>query len=714
MNKYSRRAFLTKTGALLFGLTLSLKGNAQDNKTENSSNHDQDDQFSTFYNAFIQIDPNNDITFIVPNVEIGQGIHTAAAMLLAEELNVDLAKVTVKTLLSEPKEFIHNPILETLGSGSVAKDWFILRQAAASLRMMLLQAGALKFQVDVNHCRAEDGKIYGPDDKVLSYGELIQTIVTLPIPKEISLKKKENYQLIGKSYPRLDTDAKIKGKALYGMDIQIPNMKIGFMISSSVVGDKIIYYDDQMVREAKGILDVLKLENSLCIIAEHYWGASQAAKQLVVQWDSQNKSNLNTKTLYTQLEKTLGVNTKIIFYNNHVAITERLKQSPKQYKWFYQQPMLLHAALEPINCTVFWHDKQCELWLGSQAPSKVKELIAQYFHLDKKDIILHENTIGGSFGRRLSYNYILQAVQCAQHVTYPLKCLWSRETDFQCDALRPASVDQIEIGVDTQGILKAFCHKVAISINKNHKDRLVDPDYTLGLSTMPYKIDSYQLEYSEFDCSELNFGIGQGREATRNIFVLESMINRLAFHAQLDPIEYRKKLGLEDRACKIIDLLVQNAEWGKILPKGIRQGFAMAHVFGSYIAMVIEAEITATSVIRLHRVVTMVDCGTVVNPDQVAAQIESGIIFGLGEALYGEVQIQKGQIMQQNYNQYRILRMNEAPDIKVHLISSDAPPMGVGELGTLVAAPALAHALSLIKGRFFEKLPLAKQIFHTT
>lgn len=710
MSKFSRRVLLTRTGALIFGLTLPFQIKAQEIEHDNLEKRPENSSQSVYRNAYIQIEPDNNITFMLPNIEIGQGINTAAAMLLAEELEVDITQVTIKTFLSDAAQSVDLQNTITLGSGSVAKDWLPLRKAAAALKMMMLQAAAQKFGITIDQCRAEHGKIYGVENNSISYGELLAIVVTLPVPTEISLKSKKDYQFIGKSQHRVDTDAKITGKALYGGDIQLPNMKIGFIVSSSMPSDKIISIDDRETRKVKGVIDVLQSSNAVCIITDHYWSALQGAKCLVLQWESQKKSNFNTQLVYKKLKNSLTQEGKILYHNNQASIKESLQQTHKQYEWFYQQPILLHAALEPINCLINYQNKQCEIWIGSQAPLQVKEMIAERYHLNKENIIIHYNVIGGSFGRRLSQDYILQAIHFAQQITYPLKCMWSREADFQCDTLRPASQDYIKVGVDAQGMIKGIHHKVTSLSNSNQKNNVVMPDYLLGLSTMPYEIENYQLECNECQCSELAFGIGQGIEATRNVFVIENLMNRLAFHAQKDPIEYRRTLQLDDRANKVINLLTQNAEWGKRLPKGIRQGFAMAHVFGSYIALVIEAEITATSIIRLHRVVAAVDCGIVINPDQVKAQIESGIIFGLGEALYGEVQIEQGQVAQRNYNQYRVLRMNEVPDIKVHLIANDALPSGVGELGTVVAAPALAHALGLIQGKFFDVLPLAKQI----
>lgn len=711
----NRRLFLTGSGALVFGFMFPVQGNAEEQQQQNASSQTGDRwQTHWFQNAFIKIDVHNHVTFLLPNIEIGQGIHTAASMMLAEELEVGFASVSTETFISDLDKnhdfAVQEDFFITYGSGSTAKDWIPLRQAAASLRMMFIQAAAEKFKAVIERCYARNGFVFGPDNHSLPYGALISDIIHLNIPLEVQYKKKTDYQIIGKSHNRMDTELKITGHAVYGMDIRLSNMKTGYMVLSSVKEDQIIDCDDRQTRQVKGVLDVLKRPDGICIVADHYWAASQGAKQLLIQWKGEKESNFTTSFLDQSLKEGLKQTSTILYHNSNQPVVDSLKSLKHQYHWNYQQPMLLHAAIEPISCTVFFHDDQCELWLGSQAPLTVKEQIAQQYSIDKNKIIVHHNVIGGSFGRRLAQDYILQAVHFAKQVAYPLKCIWSREADFQCDSLRSPYYDQVRIGVDSNNKVKAIHHRMMTFVDCKDKNNPINPDYLLGLDSMPYQIENYQFEYTVCEMPCLNFGTGQGREATRNIFVLESLMNRLAFHAQQDPIEYRKALIVDPRAMAVLDLLMQQVAWGKDKSKTIRQGFAMAHVSGSYIAMVIEAELTMTSVIQLHRVDVAVDCGIIVNPDQVIAQVESAVVFGLSDALYGEVQIEKGQVLQRNYNQYRVLRMDDAPVIHVYLASNDEAPSAVGELGTVVAAPALAHALGLIQGKFYESLPLAKQI----
>lgn len=714
--KISRRVFLGKTGALLFGFMLPVGGNAQNDQLEKDSDFsERKNRKKQYLNAFIKIKANNEITFFIPDIEIGQGILTAASMILAEELDVDLKSVSIETKMIENEQIKNMKPNEdlnlTYGSCSVAKDWFPLRQGAAELRMMLLQTAAAELNIDKGRCHTENGYVICPDNQTFSYGMLISKIMTLDIPESVQFKNRLDYKIIGKPQPRIDTDKKIKGQSVYGMDIKLSGMKTGYIISSPIEGDQIHQIDDRQAKNVPGIQDILKNEKSICIIADNFWHALKAAECLVVKWQGDENIQLNTSMIYENLKKGISKPSTMLFHNKNASVSVEMENEKKLFQWDFFQPMLLHAALEPINCTIYFHDNQCELWIGSQAPSMLKGHIAEKFHLCKENVILHYNEIGGSFGRRLDQKYILDAAEFARQVSYPVNFIWSREADFQNDALRPPYYDQLKIGVNNKLAITSVHHKMMTFIDDTDKRNPSSPNYLLGLDTMPYHIHDYKFEYSVCDAPKLNFGSGQGREATRNVFVLENMINNLALYTRMDPIEYRKTLGLDDRAKAVVDLLLQNVEWNKSQSGDIRQGFAMAHVFGSYIALIIEAEITTSSVILIHRADVAVDCGLIVNPEQVCAQIEGSVVFGLSDALYGEVQIENGQIKQRNYNQYRVLRMNDMPNVKVHMVNSNESPSGIGELGTIVAAPALGHALGLIQGKFFHSLPLAKQVF---
>ncbi|MDI2090455.1 xanthine dehydrogenase family protein molybdopterin-binding subunit [Commensalibacter oyaizuii] len=718
MNKLSRRAFLTKTGALALGVSLPLFS-TKAQQTDVSSEHiDNKVSDKPYHNAYIEISADNKVDFIIPDIEFGQGIYTAVAMLLAEELEVELAQVRVRPALPNKIYVLPGEITEiTWGSGSTAKDWLPLQHAAATLRELLIQAAAQSWSVSADQCRAESGKIYGPEDQSVVYGSVLQQAVLLAVPEHVELKKKENYKLIGKSQPRVDTPEKIHGTAIYGLDVSvgnsdIPNMKVGLIVACPVVGGKIAQINDQQARSIKGVHDILKLDDALCVVADHFWAASKGVEQLQIVWDFGKNVNVTTESIYQDLHNAAQHQAIVGYTNSAEKIETALGRATQRHKWAYQQPMLAHAALEPLNCTVYIHDERCEIWSCSQTPLWVQEQVASTLDLKQDYITFHNLFVGGSFGRRLNHHYIIQAVQFAKQVAYPLKCIWSREEDFAQDCVRPPYLDQVEIGVDGFGQLTALKHHIiGPSVTEYwDKDLLtkegMDPDLLLGLDTMPYQIPHYQLNYTNCPLSAIRPGWWQGNGATRNIFVLESLINSLASKAQKDPIEYRKSLKLDTRALAVIDMVEQHSQWDKELPRGVGRGFAMAHVFDSYIAMIVEAEVTAMSIVRLHRVIVAVDCGFAVNPDQIAAQIESGAVIGLGAALYDEIQIKNGQIMQHNYNQYRVLRMNECPQIEVHIINSDAPPSGVGELGTVVAAPALSHAIGSVIEKRLSSLPL--------
>lgn len=728
MSNLSRRAFLTKTGALALGFSFPLfSGKTQGNTAPLAPEHQQDqktqEQLSQeYHNAYIEITSDNNVNFHIPDIEFGQGIYTAAAMLLAEELDVELSAVKVEAALPSSKYLLKGEVTEvTWGSGSTQKDWLPLQQAAATLRIMLIEAAAQTWKINSDQCHVKAGQLYGPDDRQASYAQFLSAAYKLSIPTEIILKKKENYRLIGKSQPRVDTPAKINGTAVYAADIRLTEpqylvMRTGFIISCPVVGGKIKSLEDQKARLIQGVVDILTLENAVCIIAEQFWSASKAAKSLEIEWDFGSNRTVTTDSIYKQLDQATKKQAIVGYSNSSVKIETALSATSHIYKMTYKQPMLAHAALEPLSCTIAINDTHCEIWSCSQTPLWTQERIAEFLKRDKEEIIFHNVYVGGSLGRRLDDGYILQAVQFAQKISYPLKCVWSREEDFMQDHVRPPYWDQIEAGVDAEGLLTTIKHNlIGPSVTARWDKNLLtkegmDPDLLLGINTLPYQIPHYQLNYTRCDLDAITPGWWQGNGATRNIFVVESIINKCAVRAKKDPIEYRKQLKPDARAVAVMDMVAQHAQWDQAPPKDVGRGFALAHVFNSYIAMVVEAEVTAMSVVRLHRVIVAVDCGLAVNPDQIAAQIESAAIIGLGSALYNEVQIEQGQIVQRNFNQYRVLHMNEAPQIEVHIIKSDEPPSGVGELGTIVAAPALAHALGSVLNKQLYSLPLNKYL----
>lgn len=723
MSNLSRRAFLTRAGALALGFSFpTFSGKSQDVqlplKFKNSIGDDGSHNTSSeYHNAYIEITPSNEVVFSIPDVELGQGIYTTAAMLLAEELEVELSAVKVQAALPSSEYLLKDEVTEiTWGSGSTQKDWLPLQQAAAVLRTMLIESAAQFWKINSDQCYAKSGEIYGLNSQQLPYSKFLAAAYKLSIPKDIILKKKNAYTLIGKSQPRVDTSEKINGKAIFAADINLPEIKTGFMIACPVVGGKLVRIHDQQAKQIQGVVDILSLEDIICIIAENFWTASKAAKLLEIEWDFGSNGTVSTDSIYKQLTQVTDKKVIIGYSNSSEKIETFLAATSHVYEMTYRQPMLAHAALETLNCTININDSHCEVWSCSQTPLWTQERIAKLLNKDKKDIIFHNVYVGGSFGRRLDDDYILQAVKIAQKVSYPLKCIWSREEDFLQDYVRPPYLDQIKVGVDADGLLTTVKHNIVgpSIMARWDKSQLttegMDPDLLLGIDTAPYQIPHYQLNYTRCDIDAIIPGWWQGNGATRNVFVLESIINKCAIKAKKDLIEYRKQLKVDARSMAVMDMVAQHAQWDQPPSKNIGRGFALAHVFNSYIAMVVEAEVTAMSVVRLHRVIVAIDCGLAVNPDQIAAQIESGAIIGLGSALYNEVQIEQGQIVQRNFNQYRVLHMNEVPQIEVHIIKSDEAPSGVGELGTIVAAPALAHALGSILNKQLYSLPLNKYL----
>lgn len=716
MNSLSRRAFLSAGGAFILGFGLKsnfTKGNTVNNR-DNKHN-------SVPLNAYIEVYDNDLIVLKIPFLECGQGIYTAAAMLLAEELDVRLEQVKVKASLPDIAYIMPQDRTQlTLGSYSTGKAWLPLRDAGASARIMFLEAASKLWNLSIESCRTEAGKVYGPQGESLSYGQLVLDAVKIPVPEQTKLKDVSEFKLIGKTQPRLDTVEKINGQAIYGIDIKIPNMKIGLVHASPFMGGKLKNIDDAQTKKVKKVTDVLYLEHSCCVVADHYWAANKGLQFLIGDWDYNDNPQSNNNHINHQLHLAMKQAGETLFKNSNDDMETVFSKAVQRHKGVYQQPLLAHAAMEPLNCTVYVQNDQCEIWTGTQIPLWIRDQIAQLLGLPKEKIIVYNQYVGGSFGRRMEEDYIIEAVQFAKQVNYPLKVIWSREEDFAQDHLRPAYVDYLEAGWDKAGNIIALFHHI---VGPDHVDywegEEKKSDYSnmvLGLKDASYQFPFYQINYTKCDIPSIVPGWWHGQEATRNLFAFECFIDELAEKQKKDPIVFRNQLlGDNAEAKAVLQSVSQMANWGQKQTKSIAQGVAFIHVFDSYLAVIVEAEITTTDVIRLHRVFAAIDCGFAVNPDQVCAQIESGLIFGLSTALYNEAKLQNGKIVQRNFNQYRVIRMNEAPVIEVKIIQNSSnqgknQPGGIGELGTIAAAPALANALAAITHKRYRSLPLVSNI----
>jgi isoquinoline 1-oxidoreductase beta subunit len=579
--------------------------------------------------------------------------------------------------------------------------------------MMLVSAAAQNWKVDPTACHAEKGEvIHATSGRRLTYGALVDTVAMLPIPDHVALKAPENFTLIGTSAKRLDTPDKVNGKAQFSIDVMIPGMKIATVAACPVFGGRLVGVDDSNAKRIKGVHQVVLLDNAVAVIADHMWAAKQGLAALDIQWDEGPNATLSSAEIIRQLETALLKPGVIARKDGDVA--KAMAGAAMKIEALYQMPFLAHATMEPVSCTVHVRKDSCDVWVGSQVLARALATVADVTGLPKEKIHMHNQLLGGGFGRRLEVDFITQAAQIAKQVDGPVKVLWTREEDIQHDIYRPYYCDRMMAGLDKHGMPVAWSHRSAGSsiYARWHppafKDGL-DPDVLEGAAEPPppYALPTMLVEYVRQEPPGIPTGFWRGVGPTHNVFVVESFIDELAAAAKKDPVEYRLVLlGTSPRAKVVLELAAEMAGWGQPLPEGCGRGVSVQFVFGSYVAQVVEVQVAMNGEVRVTRVVCAVDCGVVVNPDTVKAQMEGGIMFGLAAALFSEITIKNGRVEQGNFNDYRMLRINEAPAIEVYLVKSGEAPGGIGEPGTSALAPALTNAIFAATGTRIRKLPV--------
>jgi CO/xanthine dehydrogenase Mo-binding subunit len=666
-------------------------------------------------NAFVRIGTDGRITLIMNQVEMGQGMFTSMPMLIAEELEVGLDQVALEHAPPDDKLY-GNPLVGfqmTGASSSVRMMFQPLRRAGATARTMLVAAAAQSWGVDPGSCRAEKGVVtHVPTGRTLAYGALADKAAKLPVPQQVTLKDPKDFRLIGTPAKRLDTPDKVNGKAQYGIDVRLPGMKIATVAASPVVGGKVAGLDESKALAIKGVHQVVRLDDAVAVVADHMWAAKQGLAALAVRWDDGANASVSTADVVRGLDEASQKPGVVARKEGDAAAA--LAGGARRVDAVYQVPFLAHAAMEPANCTVHVRPDGCEVWTGSQVLSRVQATAARVtgFPLDK--VVVHNHLLGGAFGRRLTTVDIeTQAVRIAKQVGGPVKVVWTREEDIQHDDYRPYYYDRVSAGLDSRGKPVAWTHRlVGPSILARwappaFKDGL-DGDALDGAVQLLYDIPAIQVEYVRHEEPVLNTGFWRGVGVTHNTFVIESFIDELAAAAKQDPVAFRRGLlGKAPRAQAVIDLAAKEAGWGKPLPARWGRGISLLYSgWDSYLAQVAEVEVSKTGEVRVHRIVCAVDCGTIVNPDIVKAQVEGGVVFGISGALWGEITLKNGRVEQSNFNNYRALRMNEAPPIEVHLVRNGEAPGGMGEPGTAVTAPALANAIFAATGKRIRRLPL--------
>jgi len=706
----SRRDFLGATASLGGGLVLALLPAAVGRSNSATAARAGRASAAAQLNAWLKIGRDNSITVIVDRSEMGQGVYTALPMLLAEELGIDLNAIRiVPAPVGDAYVNPGNGGQVTGTSNSVQDAYDKLRMAGATARTMLIAAAAQRWRVDPKECRAENGSVVNLRGAVLSYGELADSAAQLPIPKNVPLKPKADFQIIGKSRPRIDTPAKLDGSAEFGIDVKLPGMLYAALAQSPVLGGKVQSLDSRVAEKLPGVRKVLSTASGVVVVADHYWQALKARNALVIVWDPGANVRLDNAAIRALLIKTAAAGPGLSARADG-NVQGALASAQHSLSAAYYLPLLAHATMEPMNCTADVKADGCDLYVGTQVQQVSQITAAAAAGLQPAQVRVMTTLIGGGFGRRLDVDFIPAAVQASQALGVPVKVIWTREDDMTHDTYRPPAYEQVSGGIDAGGRLVAWkLHITSPSITARMFPPVkgVDDSVIEAAVNNLYDVPNLAVSYSR---QEIGIDVGYLRSVSHapNCFVIESFMDELAHVAGKNPYDFRMlHLDKKPRQRRVLELAAQRAGWGRA-PAGRFQGVALMEGYTTHISQVAEISI-ADGEVRVHKIVCVVDCGQMVNPRIVESQIESGIVFGLSAALWGEVTIAGGQVRQTNFNSYRVLRNNELPELDVHLIDSDEAPGGIGEAGVPLVAPALCNAIFAATGKRLRELPIAGQ-----
>ncbi|HEY0802210.1 MAG TPA: xanthine dehydrogenase family protein molybdopterin-binding subunit [Steroidobacteraceae bacterium] len=704
-----RRDFLSATVAVGGGLmlALTLPGHAgKVNRTRAASGANSASQL----NAWLKIAPDNSITIIVDRSEMGQGVYTALPMLLAEELSVNLDAIQI--VAAPVGEAYNNPgnggqITGT--SNSVQDAWEKLRLAGAQARTMLIAAAAKHWQVVPADCHAKDGSIINAQGQVLTYGQVADAAAKESLPKEVKLKSKADFQIIGKSRVRIDTPGKVDGSAEFGVDVKLPGMLHAVVAMSPVLGGKVQILDAAAAEKMTGVRKVLSTDSGVVVVADHFWQALQARKALNITWDPGDNAHLDNAAIFTLLKKTARLGDGLVARADG-DVAAALKSATQKFTVGYEIPLLAHATMEPMNCTADVKADGCDLYVGTQVQQVSQATAATAAGLQPSQVRVFTTLLGGGFGRRLDVDFIPAAVQASKAVGAPVKLIWTREDDMTHDTFRPPAYEEVSGAFDSAGKLTAFkLHITSPSITARMFPPVkgVDDSVIEYAINYPYDVPNVAVTYSR---QEIGIDVGYMRSVSHspNCFVIESFMDEMAAAAGKNPYEFRLELlHKKPRHKRVLQMTAERAGWGKA-PAGRYLGLAFMEGYTTHLAQVAEISIES-GVLKVHKIVCVVDCGQMVNPRIVESQIESGIIFGLSAALWGEVTLSGGRAQQTNFNNYRVLRGNEMPQIDVRLLESDELPGGVGEVAVALVAPAICNAIFTATGKRLRSLPIGSQ-----
>jgi CO/xanthine dehydrogenase Mo-binding subunit len=664
-------------------------------------------------NAYLRITPDSKVTIVVARSEMGQGVRTALPMILAEELEADWKQIEIEqagasTLFGDQT---------TGGSASIRTTWDPMRKAGAQAREMLISAAALAWGVPRSTCTAENGTIkHAATNRSLSYGDLVSKAATLPIPTDVPLKQSKDYKIVGQRLPRLDSPDKVKGDAIFGIDFRIPGMKFAVLSRCPTIGGKVSSFDDKDSRKIGGVSYVGRISDSaVAVVADSVWSAMEGRRVLNITWDDGPNKDLNTAAVMASLKQASSIKGASLY-----SAGDPVKTAGRRISAEYELPFMAHAPMEPGNCTAHYQGTKCELWAPTQVPQDCCDSVASAIGLDPDQVKVNVTLMGGGFGRRLEHDYAVEAALVSKAINAPVKVIWTREDDMRFSPYRPASLHQLSATLDGSGYPAALTHRIispSISGQKGQPTpNNVDPDLPDEAGPV-YGLPNYSIEYVMTD-TPVPLGWMRSVYALQAAFALESFIDELAVAARKDPLQYRLHLLAKDQDLQyfsttwhtarmrgVLQLAAEKAGWDKPLRGGHYRGVACFGCFASYMAEVVEITMENDQP-RVRRVVAVVDCGQVINPSILEQQIQGGIVYGLGNALRAKITIEKGRVVQGNFDDYSPLRMEETPTVEVYFVPSTDVPTGIGEPSVPPIAPALCNAIHAATKKRIRTLPI--------
>lgn len=727
MGKWSRRAFITTGiaagGVVVFGIAIRRGDRAE------AVRHLVADQNDVIFDIWLKISPDNTVTAIVPHAEMGQGVHTTLAMMLADELDADWSKVEVLEAPGD-REYANYALAKGYAAGDADfPGWLIdtvdgfffratqvmglqitggstsvrttgqlaMRVTGAATRAALLQAAADEWQVPVGELTARDSMIaHAASGRSATYASLAATAAKLRLPSDPALKSSEQFRIMGTSPQRGDIPSKVDGSAMFGIDARLPGMKYAAIKAAPVFGGAVSVLVESSVQDMPGVRKVINLGNAVAIIADGYWQASQALDQLQVEFDDGGNGHREQSDIFRQFADDLDAAAAAGDEEPDVEAGDAnaaLAAATRFIDAEYRVPFLAHSPMEPMNCVAWVRDGMCDLWTGTQNPLGFAKEVSAALELDIEAVTVHNQYLGGGFGRRAFADYAVQAARIAVEVHYPVKLVWSREQDTRHDHYRQASISRFKGGLDADGNAIAW---------HNHYVNKHDPEEAPHI---PYAIGNQRIVFTQ-SATHVPWGFWRSVDHSLHAFFTESFIDELAAAAGRDPYEYRRKLlAHEPRFLAVLDLAAQKAGWGEPLPDNTGRGIAIHRSFGTIVAEVVDVAVV-DGIVSVPRVVCAVDAGYAIHPDGLAAQMESGIAYGMTAALYGEISIRHGAVAQSNFHDYQMLRFDNAPVVETHIINSGESLGGAGEPGTPPIAPALTNAIYDATGIRIRELPV--------